>query len=67
MECLVTERVSGPCASCHASMEPAHIVSLGGGAMALYCPDCCPIHGSQESLVWDAPAVTIEGEQESLF
>jgi hypothetical protein len=65
--CCVSAAVSGPCAGCGKPTESTHICDLGGGAMALYGPCCCPEHSAQAALDWDDPPKTVAGEQTTLF
>jgi hypothetical protein len=66
MNCLITDRVYGPCGRCGAPTIPAHVQDQTTGA-ALFCPACCPEH-AQSEMKWETKAaVTIEGTQEELF
>jgi hypothetical protein len=67
VQCLKTSNAAGACAGCGETVEPMHIVSLGGGAMALYGGCCCPVCSAQVSMDWQGEAETLSGEQGSLF
>lgn len=45
--CLIAQRVPGPCHSCRGPVEAAHIVSGKDGLAQILCRECCPEHGSK--------------------
>lgn len=75
MECVETERVSGPCHECEVKAKPCHVVSKKLGELRgrsvietrFYCKAHCPVH-RQAEIDWPAdPAPTVEGDQGGLF
>lgn len=61
--CLITARVSAPCAVCLQYSDKTHVyedsVSIG-----FYCSEHCPVHGQPHL---SGEVVTTQGQQQSLF
>lgn len=62
MECVASDRISGPCHECHQKGQPCHVVTKKLGELRgrsvletrFYCKDCCPVH-RQTAIDWPAP------------
>ena len=62
MNCLTTKFIASLCFRCRKSANPAHYIDE---PQAVFCADCCPIHG-EANHEWPEQK-TVEGEQLKLL